>query len=101
MTIQTATTSQETSAQKTELINLIWDMYKECYNIRPRWVIREQANLSIRDLEATLNELEQEMRDQMADEVHQADEDAAVVAFICAEQGITVETYNRWMKEAA
>ena len=93
MTTQTETNSSDLQQQ---LAGLVWDMYKDVHGIRPRWMHVDK--MSIAELNSVIDQLQMDdmQNDQWEREQMEMDRDA--IDAVCKDQGITVETYNRWME---
>ena len=87
-----------TSNDRVELISIIWDQYKDAYNVRPRHM--NMAAMSIAQLEAEIKSLMPAIEASVQEDKEYAAAEKAAVVSVCAEQNISLATYNRWMVEA-
>jgi len=95
------TISNETALDQStryELTTLIWDMYKDAYSVRPRHM--NMAAMSIAQLEAQVAQLNIAVSCAIQEEAEWAAAEKRLIVSVCAEQNISLATYNRWMVEA-
>ena len=87
-----------TSNDRVELISIVWDLYKDCYNVRPRFM--DFNSMTVADLQAQIQSLMPAIEASVQEDKEYAAAEKAAVVSVCAEQNISLATYNRWMVEA-